>query len=361
MSETYDPKTIEEKWQRVWDDARAWHVDNPADPAAADRAKSYVVEMLPVPLRLAAPRAPARLHDRRRRHALPAPQRPERPPSDGLGRLRPAGREQRDQGGRSPARDHRAQHRQHPPDDAPDGVVARLGAGDLDPRSALLPLAAVAVPPLPRAGTGLPQGRAGEVVPERPDRDRERAGAPRRHVRALRRARRVPPDGAVVLPDHRLRRCAARRPRHRRLARLDQGAPAELDRTLRGRRARLPDRGVGRGRHRLHDTAGHALRGDVLRARAGARARSADRVGGGAGVRAPCLGKEDRGARGCGREDGCLHGPARGQPGQRRADPDLRRGLRPHRLRHRRDHGRPRPRPARLRLRRGHSVCRCAR
>ena len=208
MSETYDPKTIEEKWQRVWDDARAWHVDNPADPDAADRGQELRRRDAPVSLGLAAPGAPARLHDRRRRHALPAPQRPERPPSDGLGRLRPAGREQRDQGGRAPARDHRAQHRQHPPDDAPDGVVARLGAGDLDPRSALLPLAAVAVPPLPRAGAGLPQGRAGEVVPERPDRDRERAGAPRRHVRALRRARRVPPDGAMVLPDHRLRRRA---------------------------------------------------------------------------------------------------------------------------------------------------------
>ena len=49
MSETYDPKTIEEKWQRVWDDARAWHVDNPDDPATADRSKSYVLEMLPYP------------------------------------------------------------------------------------------------------------------------------------------------------------------------------------------------------------------------------------------------------------------------------------------------------------------------
>jgi leucyl-tRNA synthetase len=49
MSETYDPKTIEEKWQRVWDDARAWHVDNPADPARADRSTSYVLEMLPYP------------------------------------------------------------------------------------------------------------------------------------------------------------------------------------------------------------------------------------------------------------------------------------------------------------------------
>ena len=49
MSETYDPKTIEEKWQRVWDDARAWHVDNPDDPSTADQPKSYVLEMLPYP------------------------------------------------------------------------------------------------------------------------------------------------------------------------------------------------------------------------------------------------------------------------------------------------------------------------
>ena len=41
----------------------------------------------------------------------------------------------------------------------------------------------------------------------------------------------------------------------------------------------------------------------------------------------------------------------RDQPGQRRADPDLHRRLRPGRLRDRRDHGRPRPRRARLRVR----------
>ena len=41
----------------------------------------------------------------------------------------------------------------------------------------------------------------------------------------------------------------------------------------------------------------------------------------------------------------------RDQPGQRRADPDLDRRLRPVRLRHRGDHGRARPRRARLRLR----------
>ena len=47
-----------------------------------------------------------------------------------------------------------------------------------------------------------------------------------------------------------------------------------------------------------------------------------------------------------------LHRAARGQPGQRRADPDLGRRLRAHGVRHRRDHGRARPRRARLRLRR---------
>jgi leucyl-tRNA synthetase len=49
MSETYDPKTIEQRWQGVWDEARAWHVDNPADPNTADPSKSYVLEMLPYP------------------------------------------------------------------------------------------------------------------------------------------------------------------------------------------------------------------------------------------------------------------------------------------------------------------------
>ena len=44
-------------------------------------------------------------------------------------------------------------------------------------------------------------------------------------------------------------------------------------------------------------------------------------------------------------------GRTRDQPGQRRADPDVRRRLRADGVRHRRDHGRPGPRRARLRLR----------
>ena len=49
MSERYDPKAIEAKWQRVWEAARADEVPNPDDPASEDAPKSYVLEMLPYP------------------------------------------------------------------------------------------------------------------------------------------------------------------------------------------------------------------------------------------------------------------------------------------------------------------------
>ena len=58
---------------------------------------------------------------------------------------------------------------------------------------------------------------------------------------------------------------------------------------------------------------------------------------------------------------GVFTGALRDQPGQRRADPGLDRGLRPDGLRHRRDHGRPGPRPARLRVRDDVRACRSAR
>jgi leucyl-tRNA synthetase len=45
--ERYDPKTIEEKWQRVWADADAFHVPNPGEGELGD--KTYVLEMLPYP------------------------------------------------------------------------------------------------------------------------------------------------------------------------------------------------------------------------------------------------------------------------------------------------------------------------
>ena len=46
--ETYDPQAIEAKWQRVWEDERAFSVPNP-QPGAEDERKTYVLEMLPYP------------------------------------------------------------------------------------------------------------------------------------------------------------------------------------------------------------------------------------------------------------------------------------------------------------------------
>ena len=48
--ERYDAKAIEEKWQRIWREERAFEVPNP-DPTEIDehRLKTYVLEMLPYP------------------------------------------------------------------------------------------------------------------------------------------------------------------------------------------------------------------------------------------------------------------------------------------------------------------------
>ena len=48
MTERYEPKEIEQRWQRVWEDARAFHTPNP-EPGDVEHAKTYVVEMLPYP------------------------------------------------------------------------------------------------------------------------------------------------------------------------------------------------------------------------------------------------------------------------------------------------------------------------
>jgi len=44
----YDPQTIEAKWQRVWEDERAFYVSNP-EPGAEPEKKFYMLEMLPYP------------------------------------------------------------------------------------------------------------------------------------------------------------------------------------------------------------------------------------------------------------------------------------------------------------------------
>src|SRR5437588_157538 len=45
----YDPKTIEPKWQRIWEETRAFEVPNPEPGAPRNERKNYVLEMLPYP------------------------------------------------------------------------------------------------------------------------------------------------------------------------------------------------------------------------------------------------------------------------------------------------------------------------
>jgi leucyl-tRNA synthetase len=45
----YEPEQIEAKWQRVWEDARAFNVPNPEPGAPADDTHWYQLEMLPYP------------------------------------------------------------------------------------------------------------------------------------------------------------------------------------------------------------------------------------------------------------------------------------------------------------------------
>jgi leucyl-tRNA synthetase len=47
--EKYDSQRIETKWQRVWEDAKAFEVPNPEPGAPRNPRKNYVLEMLPYP------------------------------------------------------------------------------------------------------------------------------------------------------------------------------------------------------------------------------------------------------------------------------------------------------------------------
>ena len=351
----YDPAAVETRWQEIWEREGVFDVPNPGPGDSADDL-TYVLEMLPYPsgelhmghVKNYTMGDVVTLH--RRRHGLPgdAP--------DGLRRVRPAGRERGHPLRPPPGRVHAREHRRDPPPDEADGLVDRLEARALDGRPGVLPLDAVDLPAPVRGRPGLPQERGRQVVPERPDRARERAGD-RRALRALRSRGRGAHARAVVVQDHRLRRPPAGRPRRGALARAGRDDAAQLDRPLAGRRGRLRPRRRHRP-ERVHDPARHALRRHVLRARAGASAgdragrRRRARAGRGrlrAPHRRPLGGRARRGAR----EDRRLHRPVRHQPGQRRADPGLGGRLRAGGVRHRRHHGRAGPRRARLRVRAG--------
>ena len=184
MEQRYDPQAIETRWQRVWDEERAFETPNPDDPAHDARPHSYVLEMLPYPS--------GELHighvsnytmgdvisHFRRRHGQLV--------------LHPMGY---DAFG-LPAENAAIKTGGHPADVTRDNIdkirvqAKRMGwsldwsreLADVRPR--VLPLDAVDLPAPVRARAGVQEGRHRQLVPGRPDGARQRAGH-RRPLRAL--------------------------------------------------------------------------------------------------------------------------------------------------------------------------------
>ena len=277
-AEGYDAYSIQQKWQARWAEA------DPVPGRRCRRQASAEVRAgdVPVPVRRPAHGTRRELRLRRRRGALLAPPRLQRAEPDRVGLVRSAGRERGDQGrcrlrpARVDVREHRAAQEELP------GVrlVVRLVAHPAHQRPRVLPLEPVAVPAPVRARPGVPQGEPGQLVPERPDGARQRAGR-RRPLRALRRRGRQEEPDAVVLQDHRLRRSTARRPEPARGFLAAEGPPhaAELDRPLGRRRHRLRDRGPRRQGDGVLDAPRHAARRDLHGRRARQRPRRRARRG----------------------------------------------------------------------------------
>ena len=180
----YDPHSNRGKWQQVWDEAGAFARPNP-EPGARPPRQGYVLEMLPYPSASCTWGTSSTTRSATSSRTSAAGTAARAAP-DGLRLVRPAGRERGDPRGRPPARDHRAEHRRDPQ------AIKRMGwaidwtreVSTHEPEyyrwTQWLFLK------LLRGRARLPQGGAGQVVPERPDRARERAGD-RRPLRALRR------------------------------------------------------------------------------------------------------------------------------------------------------------------------------
>ena len=315
-----------------------------------------------VPLPVGAhPHGPrAQLHHGRRGGALQTRHGPRRAAPDGLGRLRPAGRERR---GRTQGASAGVDLRQHRGDEEAaqvDGAFARLGARGRDLRSVLLQAPAEDVSRLRQSRAGGARVPQGELGPGRPDRAGERAGDRRPRLALGRRGRAARP-APVGVQDQRLFGRAPGRARHARaLAGEGQADAEELDRPLRRLlvrvRARQGDDAERRERTgNLHHAPRHLVRrqvhGDLARSSAG-------RGGGGEESEARSLYRAvpphghlaggDRHRR----EDGLRHrhqGGASVRPELEAAG--LRRQFHSHGVRHRRDFRLPGARPARPRFR----------
>ena len=133
------------------------------------------------------------LHARRRGRAHDAHAGLQRAASDGLGRLRTAGRERGDRSRDRSGRVDDREHPQHAPSNPLDGNELRLVARDRDVRARVLPLESMALLASLRARSGVQARSAGELVPARPNRARQRAG----HRRALLALRIISSSGAT--------------------------------------------------------------------------------------------------------------------------------------------------------------------
>ena len=298
-----------------------------------------------LPERRAPHRPPQGLLGRRRGRALPPAHRAARAASDGLRRLRPAGREPRDQDRAAPARLDGRRDRGVPEAVPRVGHLDRLVARVRHARAALLPLDAVDLPRALRAtawptarrprSSGAPTTRPCWPTSRSIDGRCERCGA-EVEVRQLEQwffritdyADRLLDDlDTIDWPEHvktMQRNWIGRSEGAEVVFRCEElgiDYPVFTTRpdTLFGATFFVDGAGAPR---RLPPRRGH---------RAGAgrprlRQPRADRVG--RGARRRRQGEDRRPAR-----------PHRDQPRQRRADPDVRRRLRADGVRHRRDHG----------------------
>ena len=205
------------------------------------------------------------------------------------------------------------------------------------------------------------------MVPQRPDRARQRAGD-RRPLRALRHAGRGAPARAVVLPHHRLRRPPARRPRRRSSGPARQDDAAQLDRALGGRRGRRSAARSSGIDYPVFTTRPDTLFGATFFVMAPEHPTSFRLAAGTEHeeevheLRQPRADRDRRGARRRRQpKTGVPLGRTVTNPVNGERDPDVRRRLRADGVRHRRDHGRAGARRARLRLRAGRSGCRSGR
>ncbi len=360
MKADFDPKEIEQEAQRAWTAAEVYRVVE--DPA---RPKFYACSMLPYPS--------GRLHmghvrnytinDMLARHLRMT--RHERADADGLGCVRPAGRERGDEERRAAGALDARQHRGDEGADAGARPGLRLEPRDRDLRSLVLQVEPVVLPEDARGRHRRAADPGRQLGSGRPDRARQRAGH-RRPRLALGRAGREARDPGLLPEDHAVRRRAARLRADRAagLARARQGDAGALAGQERGRALRVPARHPRSFRQadrrrppaRLHDPRRHDHGRDLLRGRARASAGAARRRARRQRRRFPRIVQDRRHDRGGDRDSGQARhrhrpdGPASAQP---RADPALGRQLRADPLRRWRGDGRSGARRARLRVRAG--------